>query len=258
MITKALNSINVSELDVSTVIGEFSGRDSVAAIMKAFELDDVTHILPVATFAGTEYGDFDVIYENYEMLIKEVTKRFGKDKILYPLIEYNDEKLWHLLNSRFTSLLIEKYGFYNPCIGCHLYFHLTKLKFAKGLSKRIISGERSSHDGRVKVNQLEETLNSYRMVLKKLGYELLMPIQYITDGEEIESLIGWPWQEGKAHPKCVLSGNYRNLQGKAIYDEKELRDFLDTYIEKVGYVAGKYVLGEVSLSELEDVIKECL
>jgi hypothetical protein len=258
MITKALNDIDMNQLDKSTVIGEFSGRDSVAAIMKAYEFDDVTHILPVATFAGTEYGDFDVIYENYEKLIEEVSKRYGDKKVLYPLVEYNDEKLWHLLNGRFTTLLIEKFGFYNPCIGCHLYFHLTKLKFAKGLSKRIISGERSSHDGRVKVNQLDETLSSYRNVLTRLGYELLMPIQYLESGEEIVSLIGWHWEEGKAHPKCVLSGNYRDVFGKAVYDEKALSEFLLEYIEGIGYLAGRYVLGEISYSDLDNAIKEIL
>ena len=154
-----------------TVIGEFSGRDSVAAILKAYE-DGVDYILPIATFAGTEYGNFETIIDNYNKLKKRVESLYGDQKKLYALLEYNDEKLWHLLNGRFASVLQSKFNFYNPCIGCHLYFHVTKLKYAKGLSGRIISGERESHDGRIKVNQLHETLEAYKSVLNSLGYEL--------------------------------------------------------------------------------------
>jgi len=257
MITNAINEIDEKEYSSDTVIGEFSGRDSVAAIMKAFESDDVNYILPIATFAGTEYGDFDVLYENYLMLKEQVRLRYGYDKIVYDLVEYSDEKLWHLLNGRFATELVNRFGFYNPCIGCHLYFHLTKLKFADKFSKKIISGERASHDGRLKVNQLPEVLRTYRKVLRDLGYNLIMPIEQ-ADGEEVERLIGWDWDEGKAHPKCVLSGNYRNTEGKALYNKDQLDDFLTHYIDRVGLIAGDYVLGNISIKVLESSIKEIL
>lgn len=51
----------ISALPPDTVIGEFAGRDSVAAILKALEDDSITNILPIATFAPTEYGDFEIL-----------------------------------------------------------------------------------------------------------------------------------------------------------------------------------------------------
>lgn len=241
----------------NTVIGEFSGRDSVAAILKAYE-DGIDYILPIATFAGTEYGDFDSIVENYTKLKNRVNFLYGNQKKLYPILEYNDEKLWHLLNGRFVSVLQSNYNFYNPCIGCHLYFHVTKLKYAKKLSKRIITGERESHDGKLKVNQLHETLEVYKSVLKSLGFELLMPLQDVLKGEEVTQLIGWDWSEGKDHPKCVLSGNYRDINGKAIFDSEELNIFLEQYIKPIGVTAGRYVLGEITFEALTQKIKEIL
>ncbi len=63
MIENAIKEFDPKNYNKKTVIGEFSGRDSVAAILKAFEDEDIDYILPVATFAGTEYGDFNVIYK---------------------------------------------------------------------------------------------------------------------------------------------------------------------------------------------------
>ena len=258
MISKALKKINYAALSSDTVIGEFSGRDSVAAIMKAFESKNVNAILPIATFAGTEYGNYDILYDNYLQLKEQVRKQYGETKVLYELLEYSDQRLWHLLNGRYATELIERYGFYIPCIGCHLYFHLTKLKYADRLSKKIISGERSSHDGRIKVNQLPEVLESYRKVISKLGYELIMPIEHMAEGNEVETLIGWNWDEGESHPKCVLSGNYRDISGKAVFNELQVKDFLESYIEKIGLVAGEYVLGRKNIEEVEKTIKELL
>ena len=257
MLNLKTDGLILEDYHKNTVIGEFSGRDSVAAILKAYE-DGVDYILPIATFAGTEYGNFDSITENYTKLKNRVESLYGDQKKLYPLLEDNDEKLWHLLNGRLVSVLQSKYNFYNPCIGCHLYFHVTKLKYAKELSKRIISGERESHDGKLKVNQLHETLEVYKSVLKSLGFELLMPLQEVVDGEEVKRLIGWDWAEGKDHPKCVLSGNYRDLNGKAIFNSDDLNIFLEQYIKIIGITAGQYVLGEVTFEALTQKIKEIL
>lgn len=257
MIDQIKNKYDESLYHPETVVGEFSGRDSVAAILKAYE-EGTKYILPIATFAGTEYGDFNSIFRNYQKLAKRVESLYGQDKVLYPLIEYNDQYLWRLINGRFISRMVEKFGFYNPCLGCHLYFHLTKLPFAKKLSKKIISGERESHDGKIKVNQLHDTLETYKAVLKVMNYELIMPLQTIKDGHKVEELIGWDWQEGKDHPKCVLSGNYRDHSGKAIYDQAEHSYFLDQYIYEMGIQFARYVLKEIDEEQLLKHIEEKL
>lgn len=244
MIQKALTLFDPSEYDPSTVIGEFSGRDSVAAILKAFEDEHVTHILPVATFAGTEFGDFNTIYENYIQLRHRIEALYGSEKTLYPLLEYSREDIWAIMNGRPANALRDKYGFYSHCIGCHLYFHLTKLVMAKPLSGIILSGERESHDGRIKVNQLGETLDTYIRVINGFGCELRMPLRHMKSGDEVERLIGWDWKEGLAHPACVLSGNYRDASGRAVYDHSALTRLLEDYIEPAGRLIGAYLLDE--------------
>ena len=241
MITKSIKTFNASDYDPSTVIGEFSGRDSVAAIMKVLENPEIKYILPIATFAGTEYGDFDELYENYEKMLKIVASRFGNEKTIYPLLEYSNFDVWSLMNGRRIALNTNQYGYMTPCIGCHLYFHLTKLPFALALSGRIISGERASHDGRIKVNQLDVCLDAYQKVIKSCGADLLMPIRHTSAGDEVEALIGWDWKEGKDHPKCVLSGNYRDVDGKAIYNMDKLKTYLDQDLIPLGIKIGKHL-----------------
>ena len=50
---KNISSINriIKELPNDVVIGEFAGRDSVAAIIKALEDESINRILPVASFS---------------------------------------------------------------------------------------------------------------------------------------------------------------------------------------------------------------
>jgi len=242
MISKAIREFKASNYDPSTVIGEFSGRDSVAAIMKAFEDPSIKYVLPIASFAGTEYGDFNVLYENYEKLLKIVAKRYGDQKRVYPLLEYSNMDIWGIMNGRSIGMYADRFGFVTPCIGCHLYFHLTKLPFALALSGRILSGERESHDGRIKVNQLGICLDAYQEVIKECGGNLLMPIRHLENGESIEALIGWDWAEGKDHPKCVLSGNYRDVKGTAMVEEESLKAYLDQVLEPVGHAIGMYLI----------------
>jgi hypothetical protein len=257
MIKKALHEFDETKYHPSTVIGEFSGRDSVAAIMKAFESEDINYILPVASFAGSEYGDYDEIYNNYKKIIEIVEKRYGKSKVLYPLHEYNREDLWHLMNGRFMAQVTKKFGYMTPCIGCHLYFHLIKLNFAKALSNKVISGERESHDGKIKINQYSLSLDAYIRVMDYFDVELLMPIRNIKDGKVIEDLIGFPWVEGKNHPKCVLSGNYRNSTGQAILNVDELQNYLENHLIVLGQVVGEHLLDQKrSLENLKERIQE--
>lgn len=242
MIKKAIKNFDASVYDPKTVIGEFSGRDSVAAILKMLGDETINHILPIATFAGTEYGDFDGLYENYIKMLDIVKQRYGDEKKIYDLLEFNDEKLWAIMAGRVQSLVNSKYGVISPCIPCHLYFHLTKVEFAKVLSGTIISGERESHDGRIKVNQLDVSLNAYVKIIEKTGCNLVMPLRKMTAGHQVEELIGWDWQEGKDHPKCVLSGNYRDQNGKAVYDEVMTEKYIEAFLVPMGSLIGKWLL----------------
>jgi len=245
----------LAELPKDTVIGEFSGRDSVAAIIKAFEDSGIRHILPVASFAGTEYGKVENLKENHENLKERIENLYGKDKTIHPLIFYSNPDLWSVINGRYTSLIIERFGFYTPCIGCHAYFHILRIPLALQLGGKIISGEREIHDQRIKVNQLPLCLSFYKKILAEFGVELLFPLKNIQSGKEIEKLIGWEWKEGKNHPECSYSGNYRDLQGQAVYQEEKINHFLETFLGPVLKKVTKLFIENQEISRAE-LIKE--
>lgn len=238
-------------------VGEFSGRDSVAAIIAAFERDACDFVLPVASFAGTEYGDTRDLLENHAHLRSEIEARYGGAKTIGDLIFYSDPFLWGLINGRHVAQLTREFGFYTPCIGCHAYFHLLKLPFAKRLGKVIISGERESHDGRVKLNQLPQVLDFLADGIKAEGVQLLQPIRELSDGDAVEGMIGWAWKEGVNHPECTFSGNYRRADGRVDFDPAALATFLKDYLGPVHTLVAK-ALGtgfDYDRRALEDAVK---
>jgi len=243
----------LASLPRETVIGEFSGRDSVAAILKAFESPDIKDILPVMSFAGTEYGNLEGLKENEERLRQRINKLYGKEKRLHSTIIFSNPKLWSVLNGRPVHALIERYGFYTPCIGCHMYFHLLRVPIARRLGCKIISGERISHGGKIKLNQLKSSLDTYAKVLKNLDVELLFPIRDIVEGDAIKDLLGWEWAEGKEHPACMYSGNYRGMDGVTEYSEEKLQAFLTDFLLPLSIRLGKIIIDDpnASLEELQ-------
>jgi len=252
--------IMMNNLPENTVIAEFSGRDSVAAVMKILNTNLLENIVPVASFAGTEFGEVDAIYSNYDKLVERVLKKYENAVTIHPLIIYSNPNLWHALNARFTTELVDKFGFYTPCIGCHAYFHLLRMPMARQIGRKLISGEREGHENRIKVNQLGMCLDTYEKVLKEFDVELMLPIRKVSDNNEIEELIGWDWEEGKDHPDCVYSGNYRNKDGKAVYNEDKIKAYLDEFLVPACIGLGKLLLNEryPTKQQMVEVVSRCL
>lgn len=254
---KNINNI-LETIPKNTIIGEFSGRDSVAAIIKALEDPSIQHILPVATLAPTEYGDFQSLEKNYQQMVVRVKTLYGESKRIFPLIYYSNPDLWSVINGRFVNSIHRKFDFYSPCIGCHAYFHLLRVPMALKLGKKIISGERESHDGRIKINQLSCSLSTYKEITEYFGVELLIPLRYMADGDEVEKLIGWEWQEGMDHPSCAFSGNYKDIHGRTVYDEAKVQAYLKDFLYPVCIQLGKFLLMEENpnKSKMMEALKE--
>ncbi len=219
------NGIKLDEI----VIGEFSGRDSAAAIIKAMENDDVNVVLPIMAFTGTDYGDKEVGYKNWSILNNRIKKLYT-DKTLLPLHFMFEPKLWNALNGRFTVLISKKYGYYSPCIGCHSYLRILRIPISKHLGGRIISGERVHHDNDFKIDQLEETLEVYDKICREFDVELMLPVKYVEEGAKIKEIIGHSWEQGKNQFSCVFSGNYRDKDGKVIFDKDKILKILNEFI----------------------------
>ncbi len=213
-------------------IGEIAGRDSIAAIIKVFEEEDIDAVLPTIVHTGTEYGDCKILENNIKYLQKRLQDLglSGRKESILSSITLKEPALWHALNGRFLSVLFKRFGFCPSCLGCHLYMHLIRAPLAWRIgADKIISGERKSHAGNVKINQLLVALDAYKEVLNYVGVELLFPLREVVSNDEIESLIGSDWEQGERQLKCVLSGNYRALNGKVEYDEDALKKYFDEF-----------------------------
>jgi hypothetical protein len=114
-----------------------------------------------------------------------------------------------------------------------MYLHAVRapLAWETGIS-RLVGGERLGHGGKVKINQTRPAVEAYRGVLAACGIDLELPLLEIDDEDAIRSLAG-DWEEGHGQPGCVLSGNYRGLDGDIDHDQGRLFAYLDEYLVPV-------------------------
>lgn len=217
-------------------IQEVAGRDSYAAF-KFFIGSELAegkklYILSVAT-APTEFGNWEKALSSLKLFESDLLKA----NIPYAVSFSRDISLWRALVARPAGWLQAKYGFYTPCIACHAYLHLLRGFIAIDLGARcIISGERTKHDSKVKLNQTTEALNAYADILKVFLIDLMFPIAGISNGKMIADILGKPWDEEKDQMECVFSENYLDLEeGTCIVLNTESMDaFLKNFLIPVG------------------------
>ena len=220
-------------------IVEIAGRDSVAAAVKSVEEEGFTDLLPTYVYTGTEYGS----WESVKRAVDRLTSRLPQVQ-MHDLVVLGSPGFWHALNGRFISELRSRYGFCTPCVGCHLYLHTIRIPLSTMLGEApIIVGEREKHDGTIKVNQVSEALDVYQNIANDFGVRLLLPLRHVVEGARITEILGLEWHAGKDQLGCVLSGNYRGLDGSteatALQVQKYLEEFAEPCANKIieSYVA---------------------
>lgn len=208
-------------------IAEIAGRDSIAATIRACEILHFQGILPTIAYTGTEYGNWNFPLKGIDIL----KDRFrSKDVKIYDPVILGSPKFWWTLCGRYSIHLFKKFGFYSNCIGCHLYFHAIRVPLSKKLKcKFIIGGERESHDGKIKINQIKIALDAYINFIKRFDIELFLPLRHMKSGETVESIIGQKWGEGEQQLECVLSKNYQDMNGSISIDEIAIQRFFDEF-----------------------------
>jgi len=228
------------------VIGEIAGRDSVAALLKALESDDVGAVLPVAVYAGTEYGDWRSFCHNAAFLRRVAQSRFNKPVL--DLVWMGSPPLWWALNGRFISEMVRRFGGYSPCLGCHFYLHAVRIPLAVRLTCAIVvGGDRERHDAEVKINQLGSVLDVYEHLFRHFGLKLRLPLRAVNATTDVDAILGSGWPGGSAQPRCVLSSNYRRLDGSVAWAEADVMAFIDRFaypvLEQIisGLVQGRLV-----------------
>lgn len=144
-------------------------------------------------------------------------------------------ELWAALNGRYISSIYKEYGIYSPCLACHLYMHLCRVPLSLALNNiPIISGERNTHQGQIKLSQTPHAIDAYIEILSYAGIDLLMPIRHMEDNLQIENIVGEDWKQGERQLTCVFSGNYYNLDKEVFIDEILYKRYLEEFLVPSG------------------------
>jgi hypothetical protein len=208
-------------------IAEVAGRDSVAAAIRVARLRPLHAILPTIAYTGTEFGDWRVFLRQVD-LMRDLLEPLGT-KVLSPIV-LGDPRFWRELCGSPAWRCFERFGFFSPCVGCHLYFHAVRIPLARRLGiSLLISGERESHDGRIKVNQIPEALDAFARFTSRFGLSLILPLRHIRSGQEVQEIVGNDHPEVQEQVQCVLSGNYRDEAGKAPAVGEAVSRFLEEF-----------------------------
>ena len=204
---------------------EIAGRDSIAAAVTSVEEEGFTDLLPTYVYTATEFGP----WASVEEAVQRLARRLPEVRI-HDLVVLGSPGFWQALNGRFIAELTSRFGFYTPCIGCHLYLHSVRIPLAVTLGEvPIVSGERELHDKAIKVNQISEALNVYQGIAKDFGVHLLSPLRHMEEGNRIEEILGSQWKAGKEQLGCVLSGNYRSWGGDPTITAPQVQRFLEEF-----------------------------
>lgn len=203
-------------------IVEVAGRDSIAAAINYLEDNDITDLLPTYVYTGTEYGPWGTV----KVAVERLSLRLPNVKV-HDLVVLGSPKFFQALNGRFIDELNSRFEFYTPCVGCHLYLHSVRIPLAISLGNvPVIAGERELHDGRTKINQTPENLNLYQSFFNEFNIQLQLPIRKIAEGRAVKELLGFEWKEGEEQLGCVLSGNYRKIDGKMNIQREQISKYL--------------------------------
>jgi len=231
----ALTSVGLDSLSLAATPGlaltAVAGRDSLAAAVVAVREHGITTLLPVSVATGTEYGD----EREPERATERLAALLAGEAEVLPHVRIGSPRLWAALNGRFASVIRERFRIFSPCLACHLYVHLARVPLAKACGGvPLVTGERDSHSGRVKLSQTPLGIDAETRVLARAGVELISPVRRVRDGEEIGAIVGDAWAQGTKRLCCVHADNYAGLDGSVTYDELAYARYLHGFFEPAG------------------------
>lgn len=211
---------------------EIAGRDSVAAAVRAVEeRPDIRTLLPTVVVTGTEYGDREAPLRAVAFLRERLGERVRVEEPAH----VGSVPLWRALNARYAAELSRRFGVCSPCLACHLYMHLARVPLAWLVGARtLVTGERDSHGGRLKLSQLPQAIDASVDVLAHAGIELLTPIRHLHSSQEVEALLGTQWPQEGRQLECVLAGNYIALDGEVRCDAEGYGRYIREFFVPAG------------------------
>lgn len=224
--------LNEEDLDIlrnekNSALVEIAGRDSIAAAIMAVDERGLKVLLPSIVYTGTLYGNWKTSFRAVEVLKNNMTSR--NVKVIDPVISGSPPFWWELCG-KYNYEFQKKYGFYSPCLGCHLYFHAQRIPLARKLGLSVIvAGERESHDGKIKLSQIGPAIDASTSLCSKFGIDLALPLRMVTEGRRIRSILGNNWEEGQEQLKCVLTRNYLFADGSITFSEESIRSYFKDF-----------------------------
>lgn len=231
---RAAEAIGPERLDMlralpDLAIGAIAGRDSLAAIVAAVRGGEFSAVLPTSVATGTEYGDTDAPLDAVRVLRETLA---DVADVLDP-VRIGSPEMWAAINGHVAAEVFARWRLHSPCLACHLYVHLARVPLSWALGGvPIITGERDSHDGRVKLSQSSAAIDAEIRVLAYAGVELLAPVRHAS-GADLEAIIP-DWDADARQLCCVHSGNYRRLDGTVQLDPVAYAAYVREFVEPVG------------------------
>ncbi len=208
-------------------IGEIAGRDSIAAVFEAVRQKKLRALLPTLAYTGTEFGDWEALFAKIGLLAETLQ---GQGIRVFPPVVLGAPRWWRNLCGRYVPSLFERFGFYSPCVGCHLYLHALRIPLALRINCGIIiGGERESHQGTVKINQTAAALDAYASFARSFGVDLVLPLRNMSSDDAVAAIIGSDRWETDEQLGCVLSKNYRDEKGMVPCREDAIKRFFSEY-----------------------------
>lgn len=211
------------------VLTDFAGRDSVAAAMAWLREHEVGTLIPVADVVPTRYGDWGVYEDNWRHMVEHIQRQHAHVHVA-PWFCLEDVQFWSVLNGRFSNQLARAFGFFTPCLGCHLHFYAMRTVLAEALEAQVlISGEKELHGRRRKANQTTEAVAAYRRFSSAHGLQQHFPIHQVRDEAQMLSLLGHEWPEGERQLRCVMSGNDRDVDGTPLFSSEQISGYMEHF-----------------------------
>jgi hypothetical protein len=214
--------------DGRVYISDISGKDSIAATAKILQTHSDAIIIPSIVSLACECGERSQIY----MAIENIRVAFNRKRArVLSAIVTDVNALWKELVSNRKQDCLKQYGFFTPCVVCHLVFHLIRIRLACLLNvQHVISGERELHQNLEKVNQLSFVLDFYNTIYSLEGITHHQPLRKVADNEEIDHIIQH-FNLTYADIKCLFSGNYYDSSKKEIkIDRLALQRYVNNYL----------------------------
>ncbi len=211
------------------VLTDFAGRDSVAAAMAWLRDHPVGTLIPVADVVPTRFGDWSIYEENWLRMKQRIERTHAHVRVT-PWFCLEDVELWSMLNARFLNELARAFGFFTPCLGCHLHFYAMRAVLAEALGARtLLSGEKELHGIRRKANQTAEAVAAYRQFSAAHEVDHHFPIHRIRTEGEMSDLLGDDWQEGERQLRCVMSGNDSGADKRPLFKSEQIAAYMEHF-----------------------------